>query len=176
MTGRGNIVPEQVFAATYILVRGGDWTESVKEKVLMKTRSLMYSTAATYKQYYRTVSSWLETGFLAVTSDSCAKMCFEARCADICFKNWSLSNITVDVKGPQGTVASRKSIIWKLVDGFILDLWIHFSSSAHIHTPKCLEKFRDFNYAKGITNYLRTIKNLYIKADKHFLLHHVLWN
>lgn len=133
----------------------------------------MYSIAAPYNQWYRTVSSWLETGFLAVTSDSCAKMCFESRHADISFKNWSLSNGTVDAKGPQGTVASRTSIIWKLVDGFILDSWIHFSSSAHTCTPKRLEQFRD--YAIGIANYLKTIKKLYVKADKHFLLHHVLW-
>lgn len=175
MTGRGNSLPEQIFAATCILVRGGDWTESVKEKVLIKTRSLMYSIAAPCNQWYRTVSSWLETGFLAVTSDSCAKMCFESRCADISFKIWSLSNGTVDAKGPQGTVASRTSIIWKLVDGFILDSWTHVSSSACTCTPKCLEQCRDFNYAKGIANYLKTIKKLYIKADKRFLLHHVLW-
>jgi len=38
-----------------------------------------------------------------------------------------LINSTVDTKRPQSTVASSRDIIWKLVDGLILDSWAHFS-------------------------------------------------
>lgn len=42
MTLRGNRVPGQGFTSTCIFVRGGDWIEGRRERVLMKTRSLMY--------------------------------------------------------------------------------------------------------------------------------------
>lgn len=41
MTVGGNRAPGQGFASTCIFVRRGDWIEGGKEKVLMKTRSLM---------------------------------------------------------------------------------------------------------------------------------------
>lgn len=123
MTLTGDTLPRQGFTSTCILVRGDSGTERGKEKVLLKTRSVTSLTVPLYRQWFRTVSSWLATGLLVVTSGSWAEMVILpwSRLCRYFFLKLELISSNVDTKRSLRTVASRIGIIWKLVDGLILD-------------------------------------------------------